>query len=139
VGGGAAGALAGRALGDVVIGTVFGIRGDVDPTTYALLAASSVLAACALVATVTLVVEGRSRRILVAWGLPAISAAVVTASGVIADPIGLATWLLIAHATVCVLALAPALRGGDRGTAGPNAHHDAAPTSRLRDKPPATG
>ena len=107
VGGVAVASTLGYLFGDLIIGGVFGIRGDVEPMVYAMLAAASVTSACALVATVTLVVEGRSRRIALAWGVPALSALVVTWSGLIADTFWLATWLLIAHATVALLALGP--------------------------------
>lgn len=111
----AAGMLVGYLLGDVVIGTVFAIRGEVAATTYSLLAGASILSACALIATVGLVVERRSRQIILAWGLPALSAVIVTASGMIAEPTTLAAWLLVAHATVAVLALIPSGPGpGDR-------------------------
>lgn len=103
----AAGAFGGLVLGDLIIGSVFGIRGDVTAAAYALLAGSSVLAASALVATVVLVVEGRNRRILVAWGLPAVSAIAVTLTGTIDQTVTLATWLLLAHASVALLALVP--------------------------------
>lgn len=99
--------IGGYALGNLVIGTIFGIRGEIDPATYGLLAAASLLSACALVATVILVVEGRTRRIVVAWSLPALSAVVVTATGLVADPSALALWLFLAQATVATVALFP--------------------------------
>jgi hypothetical protein len=102
-----AAAAAGYVLGDAVIGTVFGIRGEVSAESFALLGAASVMSASALVATVLLVVEGRSRRIIFSWGVPALSAVVVTMSGLISDTNWLAVWLCSAQATVAVLALTP--------------------------------
>lgn len=107
VGLGTIAAAAGWVLGDLVIGTVFGISGEVDRASYALLAAGSVLAACALIATVVLVVEGRSGRIVLAWGVPAVSAAVVTATGAVSDIHVLASWLLLVHVMVTAVAVAP--------------------------------
>ena len=113
---GTAGAVfGGLLLGDVIIGSIFDIRGVVADTTYGLLAGASVLAACALIATVALVVEGRSARIMVAWAVPAASAAVVTAGGVIEEPTPLATWLFVAHASVVALTLVPPLNRRDDG------------------------
>jgi hypothetical protein len=131
-----AGILVGYALGDLVIGTVFSIRGEVAAVAYGLLAGASILSACALIATVALVVERRSRRILVAWGLPTVSAVVVTASGVIAEPTALATWLLAAHATVAVLALIPP-RAGQAGSRldEPTSNSDATHSSRPQRRP----
>ena len=114
-------------LGDLVIGTVFGIRGEIAPSTYAFVAAASVLAACALVATVTLVVEGRSRRIAVAWAVPLASVPIVTASGALADTKVLALWLAATQATVIAISLT-----ASRDTVGTDqplrpwraAHHD---------------
>lgn len=102
-----AAAIAGYVLGDLVIGQVFGIRGEIEPSTYGLLAAASVLSACSLVATVILVVQGRTWRIAAAWGIPALSAIVMTATGLIVSPNALALWLLVAHATVAAVSLAP--------------------------------
>ncbi len=97
-------------LGDVVIGTVFGIRGEIDRTTYALLAGAAVLAACALIATVVLVVEGRPRRIAVAWGIPAATVPIVIATGVVGETTLLALWLVAVQATVVVVELVPPRR-----------------------------
>ena len=103
--GSSAAAAAGYFFGDLIIGSIFGIRGEIGPTTYALLSAASVLAACALISTVVLVVEGRSRRIAVAWAIPAATAPLVAATGVIADTNQLALWLAASQATVVVLTL----------------------------------
>jgi hypothetical protein len=132
--GASVGALGGFLLGDLIIGTVFGIRGDVSAATYGLLAGSSVLAASALVATVVLVVERRTRRILIAWGLPAASAIVVTLTGTIDQGVALATWLLVAHASVALLALVPARpdpaeRPDDNGH-GSRTHDEPAPRNQ---------
>jgi hypothetical protein len=119
------GVAVGYALGDITIGTVFSIRGEITALTYGLLAGASVMSACALIATVALVVERRSRRILLAWGIPAVGAVFTTASGVIADPTALATWLLAAQATVVVLALLPpgrVLRGRHLDDPTPDSH-----------------
>jgi hypothetical protein len=104
VGSGAAAAV-GYFLGDLIIGSVFGIRGEVGAIAYSLLSAASVLAACALISTVVLVVEGRSRRIALAWGVPAATAPIVAATGVIAETTQLSLWLVASQATVVVITL----------------------------------
>jgi len=103
--GSSAAAVAGHFLGDVIIGSVFGIRGEVGDTSYALVSAASVFAACALVGTVVLVVEGRPRHIAVAWGVPAATAPFVVATGAIADTVLLSLWLAASQATVAIITL----------------------------------
>ena len=68
------------------------------------------LAACALIATVVLVVEGRPRRIAVAWGIPAATVPIVIATGMVGETTLLALWLVAVQATVVVVELVPPRR-----------------------------
>ncbi len=98
-------------LGDLIIGSAFGIRGEVGRGSYALLAMAAVLAVCAMIATVALVVEARSHRIVAAWSIAAVSGLVLTAFGAIDEVLPLSIWLACAHATVLVVAVLPGGEG----------------------------
>lgn len=110
LGGSVSAATGGYVLGDAVIGSIFGIRGEVDAKTYALLAGAAVLAACALVATVVLVVEGRPRRVALAWAVPVATVPIVIATGVAGETALLALWLVAVQATVVGIELVPPRR-----------------------------
>ncbi len=103
--GGVVAAIGGWWLGNALIGSVFGIKDEIGDASYSMLSAASVLAACALVATVVLVVEGRSAQIAVAWGAAAVTGVVVAARGMVDEVPALSLWLMCAHAGVVVLAL----------------------------------
>ncbi len=62
--------LIGAGLGDRFIGTVFAIRGEVDPLTYSFISAAAVLSVTATLATVQLVAEQRNRLVVNGWAFP---------------------------------------------------------------------
>jgi hypothetical protein len=74
----------GYLAGDLLVGPVFGIRGKVEASTYALAAAASLLSLGATIATVLLLAENRNRLVVFAWFFPtAISGFAAIAFGVV--------------------------------------------------------
>jgi hypothetical protein len=98
-------AVAGVLLGDPIVGRVFDILGKVDPAVYGLIAASSVLSAALLVATVVLVAEQRPRPLGIAWSIPIAGTVLATWLGLVDSLPAMATWLLLGHGILAVLIL----------------------------------
>ncbi len=93
---------AGALLGDVLIGTLFDIRGRVDPLTYGLFAAAGVCSVGDAFATVLLVARGANRFLVTRW-LALLTVAV--GAGLATGLTGLratATGLLVLHGLMLV-------------------------------------
>ena len=93
---------AGALLGDLFIGTLFDIRGRVDPLTYGLFAAAGVCSVGDAFATVLLVARGANRFLVTRW-LALLTVAV--GAGLATGLTGLratATGLLVLHAAMLV-------------------------------------
>jgi hypothetical protein len=90
-------------IGSPLIGAVFAIQGKVEPSTYALAAAASILSLGATIATVLLLAEGRNRAVVVAWFLPtAVSGCSAIAFGVV-SVFRITMGLVVLHLVVLAL------------------------------------
>ncbi len=94
--------LIGAALGDLLIGGAFGIRGQVDPASYAAIAAAAVLSVGATLATVQLVAEQRNRLLVIGWAVPLGLGTALAVLARLSEIDDIAVGLLVLHATVLV-------------------------------------
>lgn len=113
---------AGALLGDVLIGTLFDIRGRVDPLTYGLFAAAGVCSVGDAFATVLLVARGANRFLVTRW-LALLTVAV--GAGLATGLTGLratATGLLVLHGLmlVALTAQSPTNRATEIATRRPS-------------------
>jgi len=66
--------LVGALFGDLLIGNIFAIQGEVGSTSYGLISAAAVLSVAATLATVQLVAEQRNQLVVNCWALPVAAA-----------------------------------------------------------------
>ena len=90
--------LLGAALGDLVVGTIFDIRGEVSARSYAAVSAAAVLSVTATLATVQLVAEQRNRLLLVGWSVPLLAAVAIAVVGRMTEVDDIALGLVALHA-----------------------------------------
>ena len=109
---------AGAALGDLTIGAIFNIRGQVDAWSYGLTAAAAVLSVGATIATVLLVAQGRHRFLIVGWAVPLTMAAVIALATRSNDLGPFALGLAVLHAVVLLTLGAAGPPAAGRATRG---------------------
>lgn len=85
---------------DPIAATLFQVGGRFEPSTYGLLAVAVVLVLTATVTNPLLIALGHLKAVATTWAVVVISGATLTATGTLADPVLLATWMSFCAAAV---------------------------------------
>lgn len=96
----------GITLGDLIVGKVFSIQGELSNAVYGMVGATAMISVSLTVVTVRLVAGSRLRLLLLAWSAPMTLTLVALVAGRLANVGTVAAWILCGHLLVAMIVLA---------------------------------
>lgn len=100
----------GVSLGDLLVGRVFSIRGELSGGVYGMVGATAMISVSLSIVTVRLVASSRLRPLVFGWSPALVLTVVALLAGRLADIGAVATWILAGHVLVAVIVVSTTTR-----------------------------